>query len=408
MNRLLPFEWIAAVRFLREGLAQTALIVTGVAVGVAVIVFMSALLAGLQSDFLRRMFSSQAHIVLLPADEVARPLRQEAQAAVLATVIRPSQRLRSIDQWQGARDQLRRWPEVTAVSAMASGAAFAVRGDVSKAITLMGIEPDDYYRVVAIPEKIVAGTARIGVEDVLIGTQLAIDLGIALGDKIRVSTAIGATQTLTVVGIFDLGNKGVNQRTVLVSLRTAQALLGLVGGATSIDVTVADPYAAEDVAQAITAATGVRADSWIRTNADFFSFVNSQNLSNAAIRMFVAISVAFGIASVLVVSVVQKSKEIGILRAMGASRGQVLRVFLIQGGIVGFLGSLLGSSLAGIILAFWRSFARRTDGTLLFPVSIGGQLLLLAALLATATGLVAAILPALRAARLDPVVAIRG
>ncbi len=408
MNRLLPFEWIAAVRFLREGLAQTALIITGVAVGVAVIVFMSALLAGLQADFLRRMFSSQAHIVLLPPDEVARPLRQEAGAAVLATVIRPSQRLRSIDQWQSARDQLRRWPAVTAVSAMASGAAFAVRGDVSKAITLMGVEPDDYYRVVAIPEKIVAGTARIGVEDVLIGTQLAIDLGVALGDKIRISTAIGATQTLTVVGIFDLGNKGANQRTVLVALRTAQALLGLVGGATSIDVTVADPYAAEDVAQAITAATRVRADSWIRTNADFFSFVNSQNLSNAAIRLFVAISVAFGIASVLVVSVVQKSKEIGILRAMGASRGQILRVFLIQGGIVGFLGSLLGSSLAGLILAFWRSFARRADGTMLFPVSIGTQLLLLAALLATATGLLAAILPALRAARLDPVVAIRG
>ena len=105
------------------------------------------------------------------------------------------------------------------------------------------------------------------------------------------------------------------------ALHTAQTLLGLTGGVTTIDVTVRDVYAAEDIAQMITAATGVEADSWIKTNADFFSFINSQNMSNAAIRIFVSLSVAFGIASVLVVSVVQRSKEIGILRAMGASRG---------------------------------------------------------------------------------------
>ena len=98
----------------------------------------------------------------------------------------------------------------------------------------------------------------------------------------------------------------------------------------AIDVTVRDIYAAEDVARAIRAGTGVEADSWIKTNAQLFLAINAQMVANTAIRFFVGLAVAFGIAAVLIVSVVQKSKEIGILRAMGASRGQILRVFLLQ------------------------------------------------------------------------------
>jgi lipoprotein-releasing system permease protein len=408
MMRFLPFEWIAATRFLREGLVQSLLIVTGVAVGVGVVVFMSALLMGLQADFLKRMFSSQAHIVLQPPEEVARPLRDGNGAVVLATVLRPTQRLRSIDQWQKVREIVATLPGVTTVSPMASGAAFAVKGEANKSISLMGVDPVAYFRIVDIPGKIVAGTPRLTVGDALIGIQLASDLGLKVNDKLRVSMSSGATQSLTITGIFDLGNRGSNQRYVYVSLRTAQTMLDLTGGVTSIDITVKDVYAAEDIAQAITAATGVEADSWIKTNADFFSFIRSQDLSNAAIRLFVSLSVAFGIASVLVVSVVQRSKEIGILRAMGASRGQILRVFLLQGALVGFLGSLMGSGFGWGILATWRAFARRPDGSAMFNTDISPTLILLAAGLATVTGLAAALLPALRAARLEPVVAIRG
>jgi lipoprotein-releasing system permease protein len=211
-----------------------------------------------------------------------------------------------------------------------------------------------------------------------------------------------------VTGLFDLGNKGANQRTTYVALRTAQSLLGLVGGVSSIEVTVQDVYAAETIARRITAATGVEADSWIATNAQFFSAVQAQTTANTTIRFFVGLSVAFGIASVLVVSVVQKSREIGILRAMGIARGQILRIFLIQGGLLGLLGSLGGSALALAALQLWLRYARNADGTPLFALVLDPGLFVSAVLLATATGLAAAFAPALRAARLDPVVAIRG
>jgi lipoprotein-releasing system permease protein len=408
----LPFEGIVALRFLREGRLQTIFIVSGVAIGVAVIVFMSALLTGLQSNFIRRVLTAQPHIQLLPAKEAARVLRpisdEGGNAVQDATVQAPLQRVKSIDQWQSIVAQIRAWPEVIIVSPEASGSALVVRGDASRAISMVGIEPELYFRIVAIPDKMVRGTTRLTATDMLIGSELASDLGVSVGDKLRVSSAGGGDNTLTVTGIFDLGNKGANERTTYVALHTAQSLLGLTGGVSCIDVTLRDVYAAETMARRITAATGVEADSWIANNAQFFTAVQAQTTANTTIRFFVGLSVAFGIASVLVVSVVQKSREIGILRAMGISRSQILRIFLIQGGLLGLLGSLGGAALGLAALELWLRYARNADGTPLFALVMEPGLFVAAVLLATATGLAAAFAPALRAARLDPVVAIRG
>ena len=145
MNPWAPFEWITALRFLREGRLQTIFIITAVSIGVAVIVFMSALLASLQANFIKRVLTSQPHIQLEPPDEVARPLRARAPGRVQATIVqRPAQRIRSIDQWQKVRAQLATWPEITNVSPTMATSALAVRGDASRSITVPGIDPAVY------------------------------------------------------------------------------------------------------------------------------------------------------------------------------------------------------------------------------------------------------------------------
>jgi lipoprotein-releasing system permease protein len=409
MNKLVPFEWTTALRFLREGRMQTLFILTAIAIGVAVIIFMSGLLSSLQANFIKRVLTSQPHIQLIPPDELARPQRAPSQGEViLATVQRPAQRIRSIDQWQTIQKQLSLWPDVLTVSPTMAASALAVRGATSRSITLTGIESEVYFSAVRIPDYIVEGVPQLLTGDILVGTELAKDLGASLGDKINVSSATGVSVVLKITGIFDLGSKGSNQRLTYVALRTAQALSNLIGGVTTLDMTVKDIYAAETIAQAVHAATGVEADSWIATNATFFTAVNAQTSSNTLIRFFVALSVAFGIASVLVVSVIQRSKDIGILRAMGASQGQILRVFLLQGGLLGFVGSIIGAAAGGFALIFWHAYSRQADGTEIFPLILETSLFVNSVLLAAVTGVAAAAVPALRAAKLDPVEAIRG
>ncbi len=408
MNRWLPFEAIAAFRFMREGFAQTLLIVAGVALGVGVIVFMSALVSGLQANIIRRTLNYMAPIVIVPREQVARPQRGDEAGAVAANVQPRSQQLRSIDQWQKVRAQLDRLPSVLAVTPVVSGPGFALRGDANKAVTITGIEAETYLRVIGLAEKMVAGHLPSGAADIVIGTELSKDLGAGVGDKLRLTTASGAAETLNVVGLFDFGNKAVNERSVYIGLRVAQNLLNLPGGVSSMEVKVREPFEAETIAQLIQSQTGLQADSWIRTNAQFFTAMAAQSLSNTLIRFFVGLTAALGIASVLVVSVVQKSKEIGILRAMGTSRTQVLRLFLVQGGVMGLIGSLFGCALGWAFLGIWSSVALNADGTPLFVITVEPALFLAAAAGATLVGILAAAVPARRAARLDPAVAIRG
>lgn len=404
-----PFEWLVALRFLREGRVQTLFIIGGVAIGVGVIVFMSALLSGLQANFVKRVLTGQAHIQLLPSKEVSRVLPLSSDASIRDNiVVSPLQRAKSIDQWQSLTRQIQNMGQVLVVSPAVSGSALVIRGATSRAISVLGIEPDLYFRIVPMADKMVQGSASITVNDILIGTELASDLGVSVGDKLRITAANGNANTFLIGGIFDLGNKAANSRTTLMPIRAAQSLLGMVGGVTSLDVTVKDVYAAEVIAQSITAQTGIQADSWIKTNEQFFTAVNAQTTANTAIRLFVGLSVAFGIASVLVVSVVQKSREIGILRAMGITCGQVLRIFLLQGGLLGLGGSLAGCAMGWAGLLIWQQAEKNPDGTVMFVMAIEPVLFFTALILASLTGLMASFAPALRAARLDPVVAIRG
>ena len=408
----LPFEWIVALRFLRQGRLQTLFILAGVAIGVGVIVFMSATLAGLQANFIRRVLSAQAHIQILPHPAVSRPQTATTVTAgrtelVDAVTQPPAQRTQRIDQWQAIMSRLRSLPDIVVISPVASGSALAIRGDSSRGISLIGIEPELHYAIIHLDEKIIRGRANLTGTDILIGTDLATDFGVDVGDKLRVNTANGASAILNIIGIFDLGNRGANKQSVFVALKNAQNLLALPGAVTSLEITVTDVYAAETIAQQIGQLTGVEANSWIKTSAQFFAAISAQTTANTAIRFFVGLSVALGITSVLVVSVVQRSREIGILRAMGISQGQILRVFLLQGGLLGLAGSMIGCLIGISALVLWQHLMRNPDGTPMIPLVLNATLFMVTFGLASITGLGAAVAPALRAARLDPVAAIR-
>jgi len=407
-TRWMPFELLVALRFLREGRMQSVLILAGVTGGVAVIIFLTQLINQLQSTIIDRVLGSQAHVVIRPLEEVTqRVVTPSADRAVAAVVQPRDQRLRSVDQWERIAALAAATPGVLAVSPVVSGPAFASRGNSNKSVALLGVQPDAYRRVVKMDDYMTRGRFDVTGSNTLIGVDLASDLGVTVGDKLRVTSASGRTETLDITGLFDMGNRDLNRRWVFVTLKLAQTLLDLPGGVSNIDLTVKDLFGANQVADAVRAQTGLTVDSWMQTNSGLLNALSNQTVSNNLIRSFVIIIVALGISSVLVVSVVQKQREIGILRAMGAGRRRIMTVFLLQGGLVGLAGSVLGSALAfGLLVVFSHVF-KSPDGGSLFSPQLDPMLVLLASGVACVVGLAAAAIPARSAARMDPVQAIR-
>src|SRR5690606_24860852 len=316
-------ESTIAVRFLREGRTQTLLIVTGIAVGVAVIVFVTALIQGLQANIIDRTLGSQSHIRVLPPEEVnlLAPLPEGTRRLVLET--RRAQRLRSINNWQQVQAALDARPDVVAVSPLVSGPAFALRGNAVESVAVVGMDPDRYLRIIPVTDNMVAGDFRVGAGDAVVGRLLADDLGATVGDKFRLTGTDGREVRLNIAGIFELGVRELDERYVYLDLKQAQSLLDLPGGVTVIDLTVRDIFAAESIAARVAALTGLKAESWMQTNAQLMNALRSQSMSTGMISFFVGVSVAFGIASVLSISVVQRTRQIGILRAMGTRRRQM-------------------------------------------------------------------------------------
>src|SRR5690606_12464168 len=313
------------------------------------------------------------------------------------------QALRPIDNWLGVRGVLDRLPGITAVSPVVSGPAFGRRGNAVESVALVGVDLPRYLRVIPLDESMIDGRLEVGSGNAVVGSQLAENLGLRVGGKLRLDGGgDGREAIVNVAGIFQLGVRELDSRYVYTDLKQAQSLLALPGGVTVIDVTVEELFEADRIAARIHGITGLRAESWMELNTQLMNAIRSQSLATRMISVFVAMSVALGIASVLAVSVTQRTREIGILRAMGTRRRQMLRVFLFQGAVLGLAGSAVGALAGWGMVAAFNAF-----GPQLFFIPMPAVLIPAAMALATVAGVLSAAAPASRASRMDPVEAIR-
>jgi lipoprotein-releasing system permease protein len=403
----LPFELFVALRYLRDQRLQTSLILGGIGVGVGVIIFLSALITGLQQSIIERTLGSQAQVVIRPPEELPRIHDAGPEVLQSVTVERPPQRIRAIDGWRQVESLVGRIPEVRGVAPTVTGPAIAVRGEGSIAISVRGIELESYGTIVDVQDRLVEGSFDLTGFQVVVGTELARKLGVPLGGTLRIQAAGDRGGVYTVSGIFDYSSRSLNETLVFISLRGAQTLFGLEGGVSTLEVQGGEIFAATALAARIRDRTGLRAESWMEQSGDLLVGLRSQSMSSIMIQVFVILAVALGIASVLAVSVVQKSKEIGILRATGTSSRSIKAVFLLQGAILGTLGSILGIALGTVLALFFAGLARNPDGSATFPVALTAWLYGRSVAVALVVGLFAAVLPARDANRMDPATVIR-
>jgi len=403
MHNSISFEINLARRFLEENKLQTALIILGIGIGVAVMVFLTALIDGLQADLIDKTVGKQPHIVV----SASQPALQEAvrtwEGSRILTVDTTIQDKRPIVEWRPLVEAMSASPGIRNVLPVVDGQGLIKRGQVTRGVLVRGFDIAEANRIYNISKSIVAGRGEPSNGAVLLGKDLAADLGVSVGDPISLEIAGQPPLALMVDGLFDLGLSAVNQRWMVMDRQQAGALLGIGDRVTTIEVQVTDVFTAQDIAsQWEKRFTDLDLESWQATNASLLAGLRSQSSSSYTIQFFVLLAVILGVASVLAINAVQKSKEIGILKAMGIRTNSVARVFLIQGAVLGGSGAILGFGLGLLMSQAFIFLAQQQYGLLLKPIPV--TIILLSTLLSAT---MAAYVPARRVARMDPVEVIR-
>ena len=374
-----------AWRFLMHAKGQSILIAVGIAVGVSVQVFIGSLIAGLQAELVDTAIGRSSQITVSAA-----------------------QRGEMIEDYQALVERVEQnQPDTLYVSPVVDASGFLRSEDGGDfPILVRGLDiarADGIYRL---SEALISG-ALPGDGEVLIGKELAREASVT--DTVTLATPRGDTREAAVSGVFDLGTAALNERWIVSNLAFAQGMFGYTGQATSIEMQLRDPFQADLIAVEIAGILPetLKAVDWKTQNAQLLSGLNGQSVSSLMIQVFVLLSVVLAIASVLAISVLQKSRQLGILKAMGIQNRDASLVFLFEGFFLGIAGAVLGVLLGlGLTYAFTK-FALNPDGTPVVSLLIDPNFITISAVIAVLSATLASLIPARRSARLDPMEVIR-
>ncbi|HLV06233.1 MAG TPA: ABC transporter permease [Croceibacterium sp.] len=391
-----------AMRYLTASKTQTGLLIAGVAVGVFVFVFMSALIGGLATLLTQRTVGSIPHITLEMAERDPQPILggPGVQVAVQKDLSRRAQ----IMVWEPAVALIEATRGVTAVSPQIRGSAFVQRGQAIAPVSVIGVQPDKLSAIADVAGAIVAGTEALTPDSVLIGQTLADDLGLRVGQVIVVRSERDRERSFRIGGIFALGIASADRQALYMNFRTARALFDLPSGISRIEVKVAPPEAAPRIAERLRGATGLKTTPWTDENEQLFEALDAQGRTGTIVKTFALITIVIGIASAMLLSIVRRRGEIGIMRAAGASQRFVLGIFVIEGTLIGLIGAIGGALIAWLALLPFPPLEAVEGGGL--PVDRAQGDYVVAVLLTTLAAGLASIVSARRAARIDPVEAI--
>ncbi|NLM79070.1 MAG: ABC transporter permease [Ruminococcaceae bacterium] len=379
-----------AVRFLKSSKGQTIMIALGIAIGISVQIFIGSLIQGLQKSLVETTIGNASQITVTSMSED-----------------------RFITDYTTIIDLIRATDErLVDVSPVLDQPGLLTDGDNTESILLRGLDFAAAEGIYALSERLIVGRLPSGKDEVAIGTGLQEALSLQVGDSLEVTVAGGLRLTYVISGIFDIKVQSLNKSWFLTTLVSAQERLEKDGSVTSIEMQLASDqvFLADEIASILKADPGLASlgiDNWKDQNEQLLSGLNGQSISSTMIQLFVVISVVLAIASVLAISVLQKSRQIGILKAMGIRNRQASMVFLYQGLILGVLGGLAGVLLGyGLAYAF-TVFARNPDGTPVVALLIDPAFFAFSFGIAVAASSLASLIPAKKSGKLDPIEVIR-
>jgi len=387
---------------------QTLVSVSGVALGVAFFIAIAALMRGFQTYFVSQIIDVSPHITI--KDETRRPAAQAAEmalpdGAVAVHGVKPRDRIRGI---RAAGDKLAMLEAMEGVAAapVLQGQALLRYGsrDVSAAIT--GIDPTRHRRVSNIEKDMVAGSLeelRATANGIVIGEGLATRLGVQPGDTITAVSPAGVALSMKVVGLFRTGVQALDQQNGYALLKVSQVLQDRPNVVNQILIRLADVTRAEPLARQIEARFGERAESWEEQNQNILTVFVIQNAIMYSVTGAILLVAAFGIYNIISTVVFEKTRDIAILKSLGFTEGDIQRLFLVQGMVAGLLGAVMIEALGQV-----RFGLETPAGNDRFILARDWRVYVAASLFAILAAGIAAVIPARRASRLDPVQVVRG
>lgn len=396
-----------ALRFINDNRIQSLLILSGIIIGVAVMIFLTALIDSLQANLIDKTVGRAPHIVVTMEEDASASARLERDGLPVIFADLASRKNRPIIPWQELMGSLEDDPRVVFVMPAVDGAALARSGKQNQSVLVRGFELESADQIYVISPGLISGQANLSSNEVLIGSILAENLGLKTGDQIQLEFTEGRSSVFMIGGIFDLKVLSINENWVVMDRSRAASLLGLSNRASSIEVRVDDIFAAEEISQEWESRLpDYRFQSWQAKNESLLSGLRSQSSSSLTIQFFVLLALTLGIASVLAISAVQKYKQIGILKAMGLGNSVISRIFILQALFLSSLGALIGAGL-GILLTQLFVTLTQEGGEALFQMTINTRAVLRVIVITIAASAMAAYIPARRAAHLSPIEVIR-
>lgn len=405
-----------AIKHLVSRKRQSIVSLMGIVLGVAFFISISSLMKGSENDFIKRLVDNSPHITIKDQfrDSRVQPaVKLYPERTVEVLHVKPITENRGIRYYHKVLDYLRTIDGLQASPVMAGQAIVNYAGK-DFAITLNGVIPSEFPTVSTINNYIVAGDATRLLSDtngILIGSELARRLSIGVDSNITISTSTNQSKNFKVLAIFKTGRSSFDESQAYTEIKKVQAILSIADRVNTILIKLTNPYIARDVASDIEKRIGYQSVSWQETSEDLMNTLAIRNAIMLTVVSAVLVVAAFGIYNIISTIVMEKHRDIAILKSMGFYSTDVQIIFVLQGIIIGVIGSLLGILVGMAMMYGLGQIYFKPPGSSSFinmPIDWGVRQFLIASFFAMCASVFASYLPARKAANVHPVDILRG
>lgn len=405
-----------ALRHLMFRKRQSIVSLLGIVIGVGFFLCISSLMQGSQNDFIRRIIDTAPHITV--SDEYRTPKKQPVEtvypdAAIELRSLKPQTETRGIRGYRRLLEKLQAMPNVRASGVLTGQALLSFAGrDIN--ISLNGMVPEEIVDITTIAEDMVEGSIDNLIANrngIIIGAELARQMMLGMGENITLAAATGEVRTFKIVGIFRTGRAEYDTGQAFVDLKRVQALMNRANRANSIIVKLDNPDDARALAADIEQQVGYKTLSWQETSEDIMNTLAIRNVIMYSVVSAVLIVAAFGIYNIISTVVLEKSRDIAILKSIGFTASDIRSVFLVQGVILGIAGIAAGIPLGCAMMYGLMQIEFKPPGVtepFNMPIDWSWPQFAIASAFAFFSSLLAAFLPARKGARVMPVDILRG